>query len=219
MKYLVAVLFLVVPIFAFAFNPIFSATAVPYEVLTIDSRIEQQNEYLGELSGYPHMYEFTLGTEAVLVLKLAQKADEDTAPLRLSLIVVKENTNNAGVAEVGRQTAKSDTAWTERRDSALALTLLEGEEFVENLTPGTYRVEVSTPDNYGKYLLTVGDDPQSSGYFKLLGDIRTIQAFFGLPFLAIFLSSAVYYPLGIILLLVGIYFTWRNRQRIRSYHA
>lgn len=216
MRYLLLLTLLCIPAFALAYNPSLNTTTIPYEVLTIDGQISNRAEYLGELTGYPQMYEFTIGKEEELNLAIIQKNTE--APLKLSLIVVKENTHNAGVTEVGRL-GYNEVTWNERKDSTLALTLLEADEFIKPLTAGTYRVEVSTPDNYGKYMLVVGKEAVDSGYFKLLRDVRTIQSFFGLPFVAIVLSSAFYYPLGIIILIGLFFYTWRNRNRLVNNYA
>jgi hypothetical protein len=204
MRYLLLLALLFVPAFSLAYNPTLNTTTIPYEVMTISGQVGERAEYLGELTGYPQMYEFTIGKEEELTLTIVQKDTE--VPLKLSLIAVKENTHNAGVSEVGRL-GYSEVAWNKRRDSTLAITLLEAQEFVRPLTAGTYRVEVSTPDNFGKYMLVVGKETVDSGYFKLLGDVRTIQSFFGMPFLAIILSSAFYANMLKFIVIV-IFLTW-----------
>ena len=45
------------------------------------------------------------------------------------------------------------------KDRVLGMRLLKSQIFSAELTAGVYRVEVSTPDNFGSYLLTVGDKP------------------------------------------------------------
>lgn len=204
------------PVFAFAYNPAINETTIPYEPMVINPRIEEGAEYLGQLLGDPQMYEFTIGVESVLSLRVAQVVTED--PLLLSLIAVKENTHNAGVVEVGRLSAK-DVTWQLAFDPVLGMKFLETQLFTATITPGTYRVEVSTPDNYGKYMLRFGTTPKEAGYFATLADIRMVQKFFDYSIFRMFMSSAVYYPLGVVLLMILIYFTWRNRELIRSRHA
>lgn len=196
---------------AVAYEPVLNTTTIPYEPFLIDSDIVAKSEYLGELTGDPHMYEFTIGADTTLTLKLAQ-LPADT-PVPFSLIAVRQNLQNAGVVEVGRQRAQ-DISWTKEGYSSLGFSLLESPVFTADIGPGTYRVEVSTPENMGKYMLVVGTEEVSRGYFRTLGDIRTIQAFFDKSFFRIFLSSYVYYPLGSMLLIYGMYVTWRNRQKI-----
>ena len=174
-----------------------------------DSDIMTQAEYLGELIGDPHMYEFSIGADTKLTLKLMQLEEENLVPL--SLIAVKQNNQNAGVVEVGRLVSK-DITWSEVEDSALGINLVSSQVFEATLTPGIYRVEVSTAENYGKYLLTIGEGEANPGYFSTLADVRMIQKFFGASIFSLLLSSYVYYPLGIIVLLWLFYMTWRKRE-------
>lgn len=199
-----------------AYNPNTNTTVIPYEVSMIDSDIESQAEYLGELAGDPHMYEFTIGANAKLKLQLSQLKMEE--PISLSLIAIKQNNQNSGVSEVGRLYYK-DIKWEPARDSILGLSFLNSQFFEAEIGPGTYRVEVSTPENIGAYMLTIGDKKVSPGYFKTLADIRTVQKSFGKSIFSMLKSTYVYYPLGIILLIVLIYFTWRNRHFIQNIHA
>lgn len=212
-KHLIVAAFVFAPVCLFAFNPVLNTTVTPYVPMVINPRIEEEVQYLGNLIGDPQMYEFTIGAEASLSLKVAQEEADST--LLLSLITVKENTHNAGVAEVGRLPAAPDELIL-REDTVLGMSFLESNFFTATLTPGTYRVEVSTPDNYGKYMLTIGTKPAEVGYFSTIANVRTVQKFFGKSFFAIFTSSYVKYPLGILLLLGLIYFTWRKRTVIQS---
>lgn len=197
----------------FAYNPSINAPAIPYEVYMADSDISTRAEYLGELIGDPHMYEFSIGSDTKLTLKLLQMKEESLVPL--SLIAVKQNNQNAGVVEVGRLVSK-DITWAEVDDSALGLDLVSSQTFEAMLTPGIYRVEVSTAENYGKYLLTIGEAEANPGYFSTLADIRMIQKFFGASVFSLLLSSYVYYPLGIIVLLWLFYITWRKRELLTA---
>lgn len=156
------------------------------------------------------MYEFTLGEEQVLTVKVMQK--EASLLLPLSLIIVKANDNNRGVAEVGRVSGKDTTTWLPYEDSRLGFSILQGETFTTTLGSGVYRMEVSTPENVGKYMLMVGTTDNPQGYFATVADIYRLQSFFGLPFLTIFLSSYVFYPFGVILLLGLMYLTWRYKK-------
>jgi hypothetical protein len=104
--------------------------------------------------------------------------------------------------------------WKKVQDSVLGINFLEGTTIQKNVSPGTYRVEVSTPDNKGAYMLVVGEEPQSNGFFKALGQIYTTQRHFGYTPLHLLFSSYIYYPLGILLVLYGIYRTWRYRKEL-----
>jgi len=204
------------PIISHAYNPTLNSTIVPYEPQIIDSTISNQAEYLGLLAGDPHMYEFTIGETATLTLQVSQLSAD--TPIPFSLIAVRENTQNAGVVEVGRLRAK-DITWEEKRDGGLGLTLAHSSVFETEIGPGVYRVEVSTPENAGAYMLTVGTMEIPAGYFKTIADVRMVQKFFGISIFGMLLSTYVLYPLGILVLIGLFYYTWRNRTRIQKYAA
>jgi hypothetical protein len=178
----------------------------------MNSDIATEQIYLGELKGDPHMYEFTLGKETDLVVTLVQ-SPEDSLPL--SLIVVRSNDNNRGVAEIGRLKGK-ETAWQIYRDSVLGLSLSRSETFNKTLGSGVYRLEVSTSENNGKYMLVVGSKAQDLGYFKTVSNIRLTQSFFDKSMLSMFFSSYVYYPIGILVLLYLIFLTWRKKDYLQQ---
>lgn len=215
-------LFFLLVIFSFittdvlAYNSHINDTAIPYEIYLIDSDIEKQSEYLGELVGDPQMYEFTITATTTLKLRLAQLETEP--PIPFSLITVRKNDKNDGVSEVGRLLAK-DIVQELVVDRVLGLTLLTSQAYEAKIGPGIYRVEVSTPENFGRYMLMVGDVPEEVGYFKTVSDVRTIQSFFGKPIFALFKSSYVHYPLGIIVLLGLFFVTWKKRNFIKNKDA
>jgi hypothetical protein len=200
------------PLSSKAFSPTISSPILPYEVLTMNSDIATQQVYLGELKGDPHMYEFTLGKETELAVTLVQKQGEN---LPFSLILVRSNDNNRGVAEIGRLKGK-ETVWQDYRDSVLGLSLSRSDAFTKTLGSGVYRLEVSTAENNGKYMLVVGAQAQDLGYFKTLGNIRLTQDFFGKSIISMLGSSYIYYPIGILTLLYLIFFTWRKKDYLQQ---
>jgi len=202
------------PLSSSAFAPSLNSTTIPYEPQIIDSNINRQAEYLGLLAGDPHMYEFTIGETATLLLQVVQLSAG--TPIPFSLIAVRENTQNAGVVEVGRLRA-NDISWENSRDSKLGLTFAYSPTFEAEIGPGVYRVEVSTPENAGAYMLVIGSEEVSVGYFQTLADVRMIQKFFGASIFRMLLSSYILYPLGIVVLSLLFYFTWRNRLRIQKH--
>ena len=188
-----------------------NTTTIPYEVYVADSTIEMAAQYVGELIGDPHMYEFVSGEEKPLSITVSQL--ETDTPIPFSLIVVRENNQNAGVVEVGRLRSK-DVVWAKVNDSVLGLNLLLSQTFTTTIGSGMYRIEVSTPENFGRYMLTIGTKPVSPGYFATLGDIRLIQKAFGKSIFAMFASSYVYYPLGCLVLSLLLFVTWKYRKRL-----
>lgn len=199
-----------------AYNPQINNTVIPYEIFPLDNNIETQTEYLGELTGDPQMYEFTISATTTLKLRLSQLETE--TPIPFSLITVRKNDKNDGVSEVGRLLAK-DNIQEVVADNVLGLTFLTSQIYEAEIGTGIYRVEVSTPDNFGSYILTVGDVPEEVGYFKTVSDVWTIQSFFKKPIFSLLKSSYVHYPFGIIILLGLLFITWRKRNFIKNKHA
>lgn len=192
--------------------PVLNNPSIPYEVLTMKSQIEARQIYYGELSGDPHSFEFSLGKDTDLVVDLSQLNNSETVPF--SIIAVKSNDNNRGVVEMGRVSGE-DGVWTTVWDSVFGLSLKRAETFKLELGPGLYKLEISSPNNLGKYMMEVGSI-NTDGYFSTVSGIRKIQKFFDYSVFRMLLSSYVYYPVGIALLAVLFFLTWRNRNRIPS---
>ncbi len=209
MKTLFALLAFFAPAtFVLAYNPIIAEPSQAYAIIPIESEPYLEREYLGNLSGFPHLYEFTSEMAFTLQLRIQQRASGEVS---FGLIVVRQNDSDGGVTEVMRYDP-SVTEWREVRDSTLGIKFLEGATPVREVGPGTYRIEVSSPDNKGDYLLLVGDMPVETGFFVTLGDVYKIQRHVGYsPFHMLF-SSYIYYLLGIIFVLFGIYYTWKYKS-------
>jgi hypothetical protein len=216
MKFYLAVLLTVPSLIFFtsmasAFEAVPVSPRIPYDAITIDSRIATLRSYLGELTGDPHMYEFTIGESQTLALKIKQK---DGELLPLSVIIVKARDNDRGVREIGRVSGQASTSWQSVYDGGLGIPLVEGETFTADLEAGVYRVEVSTPENIGKYLLAIGKEDSEAGYFASVAAVYRTQHFFDYSPFRILSSSYIYYPIGIVVLVTLIFFTWRYRQKI-----
>ncbi|MEY3783773.1 MAG: hypothetical protein RLZZ230_95 [Candidatus Parcubacteria bacterium] len=188
--------------------------AVPYEIVPIAGEISQKHVLLGTLDNFPIMYELTAATTTTLITQLAQRYESDAVPLPLSLIIVRQNDEDGGVTEVARINPKTED-WSVRKDSVFGMSFWESSVASREIQPGTYRVEVSTAVNQGHYVLTLGDNAETDGYFATLGQVRTMQKFFGLSFLSMLLSSYVYYPIGILLLLYGFFRVHRYRKALK----
>ena len=195
-----------------AFESVQVVPSQPYEAIGIDSRIATARSYYGELQGDPHLYEFAIGESETLSVQVQQRAGE---PLPLSVMIVKVKDNGRGVREIGRVSGLATSTWKQVYDSRLGMSLAVGEPFSAQLDAGIYRVEISTPENIGKYLFTIGNESSDAGYFASIASIYRTQRFFESTPLRIFLSSYVYYPIGSLFLLVLIYYTWRYYKRIR----
>lgn len=207
------VLFFAVAIPLHAFNPILVEPEQPYEVSMIEGDPYITREYLGSLEDYPEMYELTTDVAIDISIKVRQRASSKAVPY--GLILVRQNDDNGGVSEIGRLNQPLEE-WTEVRHSPFGMRFLESQTFTMNIKPGTYRIEVSTPDNRGAYMLVLGDEPALAGFFGTIADAYRVQRHFGyLPF-HIFFSSYVYYSLGSLLIIYGIYRTYRYKKQTHA---
>jgi hypothetical protein len=206
-----ALLFLLSTSIAFAYNPIVVKPPQPYDVIPVEGDPYIEHQFLGILEDYPEMFE--IKTESSIDLKISLRQLDTDKAVPFGLIMVRQNDGDGGVSEVLRQN-EAVADWKKVKDSILGINFLEGTAIQKSVSPGTYRVEVSTPDNKGAYMLVVGEEPQSNGFFKALAQIYTTQRHFGYTPLHLLFSSYIYYPLGILLVLYGIYRTWRYRKEL-----
>ncbi|HEY0964719.1 MAG TPA: hypothetical protein VGE31_02905 [Candidatus Paceibacterota bacterium] len=203
-------LFLLTATTVFAYNPIEVEPPEAYAIIPIEGDPYIQREYLGDLEDFPDMYELTSDVSFTLSLKVRQRASKDAQPY--GLIVVRQNDTDGGVTEIARLN-QSVEDWEKASEPSLGMTFFESMTLEKEVTPGTYRIEVSTPDNRGEYMLVVGNESHSSNFFKALGQIYLTQKHFNYtPFHMLF-SSYVLYPLGIILVIVGMIYTWKLRRK------
>jgi hypothetical protein len=197
---------------AHAYNVINAEPAEAYDIIPIEGDPYVQREYLGDLMDYPDMYEFTTDVSMTLSLRLRQRDSDKAVPF--GLIIVRQNDDDGGVTEVQRVN-QPVAEWHKTTDSMLGVHFLEGEFIQREVSPGTYRIEVSTPDNKGAYMLVVGDESVRSGFFSSLAQAYKTQRHFGYWPFRIFLSSLVYYPLGILIIGYGIFITAKHRDKLR----
>ena len=187
----------------------------PYDVIPLDVSSDVKSVQLGILNNYPVMYDFTVDEPTKLNLNLRQLANGKSEPLALGLMVVKQEGRGAGVAEVARFNPHQEE-WKKIKDKAVGLTFWDSEVLIEGLESGEYKVEVSTPDNNGKYIFSIGEEEGSLGYFESISHARITQKFYGYSILRMLLVPTVYYPLGIILLLFLIQKTRKYRKMIQN---
>jgi hypothetical protein len=186
----------------------------PFDIVALPKTIEVPQTHLGELAGFPIMYEVSLDATSTIQAVLQQQYRGDQYTIPFGLMIVRQS-ERGSVHEVARFNPATDE-WTRIRESDLGLTIQSSVQVNEEVGPGLYRIEVSTPDNHGKYMLALGVGESDTGYFEAVGDVRTIQKFFGYSILKMLTSSLVYYPLGIIFLLFAIQKTWKYRKTITS---
>ena len=214
MKFLLPVLLLLSgPLLVQAYNPILVEQPEPYAVIPIEDDPYIEHHYLGSLDGNPQMYELTTDVAITLRLSLWQRAYGKSVPF--ALIMVRQNDDDGGVTEIARLNQPL-SEWNKIGSSVLGLTLLKSQTIEQALAPGTYRFEVSTPDNRGNYVLHLGEESVSRGFFGGFSDVGTIQKHFGYTPLHLLFSSYIFIPLGILGVLYGIY-SFRRYRRERSH--
>lgn len=193
------------PLIGFAYNPSLQEPAAPYEPIVIEGDIFIERNLLGDLDGSPDLFEFTSDVAFSITAQLKQKNSDE--PVLFGLLLVRQNDTDGGVTEVARQNVKPETWFVESYPS-LGMTFREGPVLERDLTPGTYRIEVSTPDNYGTYMLVLGDETVRSGPISKFIDVFITQFHFGVFFLAAFISPYVTIPIVILLTI----FVWFKRK-------
>lgn len=198
--------------------PVFALAAVnqtvveqQYAVVALEPDPVTTQYWLGELLGDPIMYELVVDSTSTVAISLFQNRTEE--PIPYGLLVVRRDDRGGAVTEVARFRTR-DEGWGELEDEQFRLPMLTTNPLRPTIGPGTYRIEVSTPVNEGKFLLAVGTTPPSVGYFEALRDAISVHRHFGYSGASLIFSSFVLYPLGIIVLLGLLYLTWRYRNKI-----
>lgn len=186
--------------------------SAPYEPFIVSEPASAARVYLGELEGYPDMYEIASTEAFTLSLALATLPNSEPIPA-LSVIIVE--VNESGVAEQARLPYVVGE-WEAQRQSVTGLTLVAGPTYEEELPAGLYRIEISSPDNLGKYLLTLGNESAGAGYFAALGSIARTYEFAGKSSWGMIRALYVQIPFAILLVGLLLAVTWRYRKYIMT---
>jgi hypothetical protein len=172
-----------------------------------DFKTEQM--YFGELDGFPHMYlirssePFTLKAEILL-------PDIEKTPRDINGIIIRDTGFQGRIQEMTRMLAK-DASWESFYDLWGGDRYLRGTTYKQDVESGVYRIEVSSPNNEGKYVLIVGNEDSfgSIGYFELIGRLSAVKSFFGKSPLRMIEAPLVFIPL--LLIVCGVLW-WRLRR-------
>lgn len=164
--------------------------------------------FYGEMDNFPHTFEIRSGKPFMLFTQILVP-DIDSAKDNISGIIIKLPESRGRVEEITRLSLSSP--WPSEYEPFGGDSYRMGPSFERELGPGTYRIEVNTPDNVEKYVLVVGKREELTiGYFELVGRIAEVKAFFGKSKLRVVESPYVYVPL---LVLLGIgYLLYRRRK-------
>lgn len=195
--------------FANAYQAIPAEPVEVYSIIPIEGDVYVERTYLGDLEDAPDLYEFTTDVAISVQIKLLQRPQDTMMPF--GIIMVRQNDDDGGVEEILRQNEPL-TAWTTVRPRLLGTTLLESPTIRADIKPGTYRIEVSTPDNKGVYALMVGEEPNDTGFFATLLNIGKTYYHFGYSPLHLYLSPYIYGPLAILSIAFGLLYYRRHRR-------
>ena len=213
MRLLGILAFICVPLgFAHGFLP----QAVEQESLrdiTIVEEPETEQAFYGELTGFPHTYSIT-ATEPFMLSVRIFMPDIETSKNNVSGIIIREIEGSGRVEEVTRLLAR-DAGWEPAFEAKSGDSFRIGPSFAGEVSPGTYRIEVNTPENLAKYVLIVGEEEaKKPGYFEMVRRIAGLKEFFGKSQFRIIESPYVYGPLLLIVAVLGFlgYFVVRPRE-------
>jgi hypothetical protein len=197
---------LVMPLCVFAYTSVITKPKDQRTIVTIqDSALAQ--EFFGRLDGFPHTFEFEVSTAHPFKVLLSvpdiavQKND-------LSVIVVKQE--RRGVTEVKRTVIK-EQLWEATRDRMLVESFRNGGTLEAHLEPGVYTLEVSSPNNEGKYRLVLGTEKINRGYFANLRTLFEVKAFLDNSKFGALFSPLLYVPI-LLLLCISVIFIYRRKK-------
>lgn len=213
MRNVCIVVCLLIPAIAGAAASNFLVPETPYAVVPIGKEPEVPQEYYGTLAGDPVMYEFMSEAPFALTLTVAQPMVENPEPLS-ALVVAVERTGR--VSEVARIRPLGE--WQPERDHVLGVTFLVGETYAAQLPPGTYRVEVSSALNQGRYQLRLGDQTASSlGYGATWKRVLAVNDFLGRSTFALLGSWFVLtHVIVFVLAVLGVRYLYKKQRSPRQ---
>lgn len=196
---------------ALAYTVVTHDLTIPYEVLPVTVDASTRQIITGELNGYPEMVEFTVSEETQLPVSIFGLPGSSTPNFGGIIVRVIEP---RGVEEIARIKA-SEASWAPVKEPVSKLTFLTGPEYLGTIASGTYRIEVSTPENYGKYLLVIGENDTDAGYGATWRAVSDLYTFAEVTKLGMIRTSLVYIPLGIVLVVFGLLYTiYRTRPEL-----
>lgn len=204
------VLFCALSFAARGFNPRIIETPSQNDVLPLRDPQRVQTLY-GHLEGYPHMYEFATKEKLDLSVEIFIP-DEDGARTTISGIVLRVNPNGS-VSEISRLRAREATweshyAWWE------GVFYRRGASYRGVLEPGSYKVELSAPDNLGTYAVRVGTKHHNTlfGYGSHVSNLMDVLGFLGRSHFLSVRSPLLFIPL-LTLMAAGGLFWYRRAGR------
>lgn len=190
-----------------AYSPVVVNPERPFDVIAVQGNLQEQQEFLGDLNDFPEMYEVVVTEPIEFAVQVRQSVLNKTEPI--SLIVVRLDGRGRGVTEVVRLNQLPEE-WTKIYNQSLGMSFFQSKQLSFHLVEGTYRIEVSTPNNQADYMLTLGKEPKTVGYFSMLSSIIRTQSHFGYSVFRILLSPYYYIPVLLLLFGTGFYLIKRR---------
>ncbi len=153
----------------------------------------------GKLTGFPHTFTFAVSEETPFSMQVSVDGAQEVKDV--SLILIKQE--KRGVSEIGRMTGK-DAQWVTQYDVWRAVTFANAPVKEFTLAPGTYRLEVSAPENNRGYRLVLGEGDASA-----IKELFMVRKVFDVGVLSMMLSP---FFLGVFVLLgVGLFYYKRKK--------
>lgn len=178
--------------------------------------VDASRWFFGELEGFPHTFVVTYTEPTVLNVHILLP-DIPSTKNNVSGLIVREPEQRGRVELIARMQSAS-AGWELYDEWTGGDTYRMGPSFSKELPPGTYRVEVSTPNNVEQYVLVYGDmyANDMQGYITRLKNIARVKVFFGKSSWAIAESPYVYIPVVLCLLASVLLVVMRRRKRFHS---
>lgn len=214
MKFIIAciVFFLTTTTSIFAYAPEVVVQKSLLDVSKITNPTLAQT-FFGALAEFPHTYEIIATEPFHLFVQISVPNIESSADI-LSGIIIKEPSGKGRVEEIARLPAQSAT-WDSSYEWWSGDSYRKGPSFEKDLGPGTYRIEVNTPNNREKYILQVGTENEMVfGYFETVRRIVAVKKFFEKSPLRVVESPLILIPL---LSIAGVWMLlWYRRRKQRG---
>ncbi len=184
----------------------------PYSVIDVPEDAEVARAYYGELRGAPDTFEIVSAEDFELFVQVAAPEIDGIRKIYNGIIV--EVLNRGGVVEVARLPSGS-VEWQSDYEFSTGDSYLRGPSYTGKLSAGVYRVEVSTPENYGKYVLFMGTRHESEyGLLAAIGNLFSIKKFFEKSTFAVLQSPYFGAPLLLFLIFTTSWYIRRRRGAV-----
>jgi len=199
------------PVVADAHRPVVMQPETVADVYEV-SDPEISRAFYGELDDFPHTFQIRATSSFRLYVQVLEPDREDAQNDHAG-IIIRERDDGRGVEEVARL-RPSEASWESFYEFFGGDSYLEGPEFNQEVGPGVYRVEVSTPVNDGKYVLAIGkiEDFSGVGYFETLKGIYGAKQMMGRSPLTMLYSPFVFVPLLVLIITLFVYRRYKHKH-------